>query len=512
MGRWRWKLARWAGILLALNLLWRVVLYAIGAPIWGDEAFLAYNFMQRDLGEMWQALDYRQIAPPLWLSAEWIVSRLLGYSVYALRLLPFLFGLAPPLLLYQLARRLLSRHAAILALAVFAASYYPVRHSAEIKPYASDLFFALLLLLQTCRTRDNPDDGRSWILLSLLAAIAVWFSYPAAFVAGGCLLVLGLEALRERRNLVPLLTSGLILGLSFTAMYAAVGSVQEGATEFLKEWGHWGYTMMPLDRPADLPAWLWRVHTGRLFAYPNGGPHGGSTATFLLFLLGCFVLWRSRRRDTLGLLLAPFLLTLVAAAMHRYPYGGSARVAQHLVPSICLVVGAGLDWLARLLPTRYRARRAIGIFIVVAWVATIGSIVRNVIQPFKTIGDAEAKRVVELLAGETAAQDRWIVFGTLVPRPGRFCLTEGVSGESARFVYHVMRNGPAAMEWGIDPGSVEPGPQRTWLLLHTFDETFRREEWERYRAAMEARLGIAEVRRFELDEHETIVACVFPAR
>src|SRR5207253_5574686 len=73
--------------------------------------------------------------------------------------------------------------------------------------------------------------------------------------------------------------------------------------------------------------------------------------TFLLCALAVYCLARMRRWDLLALLLVPFGLTLAAAALHRYPYGGSARVAQHLVPAICLLAGSGaaecLDLAAR---------------------------------------------------------------------------------------------------------------------------------------------------------------------
>ena len=53
-------------------------------------------------------------------------------------------------------------------------------------------------------------------------------------------------------------------------------------------------------------------------------------------------LWGTGRRSLLLMLTAPFVLTLIAAALRLYPYGGSARVAQHLAPPICLLAGMGI--------------------------------------------------------------------------------------------------------------------------------------------------------------------------
>src|SRR5439155_9489699 len=105
--------------------------------------------------------------------------------------------------------------------------------------------------------------------------------------------------------------------------------------------GYWQGSFPPAQ-PAALLTWLGQVHTGNLFAYPFGGHHGGSSVTCLLCLLGIGQLGRARRWELLASALCPFALTLFAAALHRYPYGGSARVAQHLAPAICLLAGSGL--------------------------------------------------------------------------------------------------------------------------------------------------------------------------
>jgi hypothetical protein len=54
-------------------------------------------------------------------------------------LFPALCGLASVILFRHLAVRLLRGIPLVLAVGIFATAFYPVRHSAEIKPYASDL-------------------------------------------------------------------------------------------------------------------------------------------------------------------------------------------------------------------------------------------------------------------------------------------------------------------------------------------------------------------------------------
>jgi hypothetical protein len=96
-------------------------------------------------------------------------------------------------------------------------------------------------------------------------------------------------------------------------------------------------------------------------------------------------------RGLLLLFLLPFALTLIAAAMHRYPYGGSARIAQHLGPAICLWAGLGAAWLIERL--RDEKRRHLAVVMVFGLLAAVGivGIVHDFLRPSKTPGDARAR-------------------------------------------------------------------------------------------------------------------------
>src|SRR5262245_27189531 len=136
----------WLLLLLALGMASRLVRYLLQFPIWGDEAFVCLNLMDRDYVGLTRTLRFDQVAPLLFLWGEAVVYRLLGGSELALRLLPLLAGVGSLLLFGRLAFAALRPSAALLAIGILAVSYYPVRHSCEVKPYAFDLFLSLLLL------------------------------------------------------------------------------------------------------------------------------------------------------------------------------------------------------------------------------------------------------------------------------------------------------------------------------------------------------------------------------
>jgi len=93
-----WK---WAVGLLAVGLAWRLLRYALQFPIWGDEAFICVNLLDRDYLGLLDPLDYKQVAPILFLWSELTAFRLIGGSELAIRLLPFLAGVGSLFLFWR---------------------------------------------------------------------------------------------------------------------------------------------------------------------------------------------------------------------------------------------------------------------------------------------------------------------------------------------------------------------------------------------------------------------------
>ena len=193
------QIVRLAVILIALNILWRSVRYFLNFPLFGDEAFVANNFMLRDFWGLTEGLEHYQIVPLGYLWGTWLVSEIAGHSELALRLLSYMAGLASVLLFAQLAFKLLPVKTALLSLAIFCASYYPVRHAAEVKPYSVDLLISLVLILTALNFVTRP-SGRSFCGWAAACAVAAWASYPSIFVSAGSCGVIALYALRGQRS------------------------------------------------------------------------------------------------------------------------------------------------------------------------------------------------------------------------------------------------------------------------------------------------------------------------
>jgi 4-amino-4-deoxy-L-arabinose transferase-like glycosyltransferase len=396
--------------LLALGVAWRLLRYFLQFPIWGDEAFVCLNFLDHDYVGLTRPLRYVQVAPMLFLWSELAAYRLFGGSELALRLLPALAGLGSLLLFWRLTRLTLPPLAGAIAIGFLAVAYYPVRHSCEVKPYAFDLFFSLALLVAAVSWLRRPKRMRWLLLLIACVPLALGLSYPAVFVAGaaGLALLPVVWRLREGATWALYVTYNGVILASFLGVYLLAGTSQYDSTGGTQNfyWTEW----FPPAQPLAFLKWLVLAHSGNMMAYPAGGKDGASAVTFLLCATAIYHFVRARRLELLILLLGPFALTFVAAALHRYPYGGSARVAQHLAPAICFLAGTGAAvWLAALARRMGDIRRpGLGVCAVLALVGFVG-IVRDWKKPYKTDGDETVRQIVAEVAKQAGSKDQIVV-------------------------------------------------------------------------------------------------------
>lgn len=475
--------------LLALNLLWRTVRWALDFPIWGDEAFVAVNLDARDLAGLFRPLEYGQIAPLGWLWMEDLLRSAFGPSTLALRAPAWIAGCASAVLMHRLCFRLAPGAGGLLGFAIFAASYYPTRHGAELKPYAFDLLFGLLILFAALRLAEGERARRDWTAFAAVLAAGVFLSYPSLFVGAAALSVLGLVLLRERagaRAWAPLLAIGAGWGALSLWMLVAFAAPHAAAASWLTEMAMWTPAFPPLARPWEWPWWLLQAHAGYMSAYPSGGREFGSSATLALILIGLFA-WRPPRRALLlGLLLAPLAFNFAAALFEKYPYGGSVRVSIFLAPAFCLLAGCGF---AALLARLRAARRGPALACLALAALPVGGIAGDVARPYKLESDRACERFTAELAGALLPGDALAGVTNAAARgaPDWFAL----GGSGARLRWMLARDLPADRE--IAWNSASAGGGRLWLFLYVDDNDTRNPAplglWSELVAAETARRG-----------------------
>lgn len=385
------RVRAWAGAFVALGVALRLVRYALGYPLWGDEAFLASNLLDRDFAGLMRPLDYTQVCPLLFLWAEKAMSLALGFSVWSLRLIPTAASIAGLFLTWHVASRLLKGPAVILSVAILAVAFYPIRHGGEIKPYSVDFLAALGLIALAVEWLRTPE--RAGPLWGLVAAgpLAVGFSNPSIFVAAAVGLVLMAPVVRSGRPsaIVALMAYGALTVGAFGVLHHVVNGPQSDSVMATMR-DYWS-SAFPPQAPLPLVTWLLRVHTSHMFSYPAGGEGGASTLTTGLVVAGIVAMVRRGSRVVLSLYLVPFALGLAAAFLGRYPYGGSARTMQYVAPAILLLAGLGAAALLSRVPSVAWNRRAHALSIAVFAMIGLGLLAWDVTHPYKSVYDRTSR-------------------------------------------------------------------------------------------------------------------------
>ena len=358
--------------LIALGIVVRVARYASDRSLWLDESYLALNLMNRSYSGLLGTLDFGQGGPAGFLLLEKLAVDVLGDSEHALRLVPFLAGVASLFLFYAIARRLLTPVAVPFALLLFAVGYPFVTYAGTVKQYAVDVAVALALVYLFLRLVDRPHLGvRSVAILALAGAAAVWLSHPAAFVlagvGAGAVVVMLLRG--DRRGLVA-------LGIAFAAWLASFGAM------FM-------LTLREYAGLAEATTWYTSSH---------GSPHRNVYFIFndsnlrllhyaadglapVLALLGAVSLWAiPRQRPWLVAGGAMLAATLAAGYLGKYPAG--QRFILFLVPLGILCLAEGAVRVFRALPRDLAAVFALVVGAVIL-APPVKEAVRDLVRPPK---------------------------------------------------------------------------------------------------------------------------------
>src|SRR5262245_34679476 len=266
-------------LLCALGAALRLWQYGAGASLWADEANLALNIVERPLYRLLGPLDYRQVAPPLWLVLEKAAVTLFGDGEYALRLVPLVGSLAALPLCWHVARRILPPGLGPpLALGLVATGLPFIFYGAQVKPYATDAAVALLLLALALDVRPGRPSRGSLLRLGVVGAIAPWLSYPAMLVDAGLLAALILAALLEddrRRRLRSLAPLALAWAASIAGVIAwARGTVTPDDLLYMRQFWAEDFAPLPPRELRDLGwpvARLSTIYAGGGLRYPAPG-------------------------------------------------------------------------------------------------------------------------------------------------------------------------------------------------------------------------------------------------
>jgi hypothetical protein len=342
-------------LLVSLGLFMRFTGVVFGEPMgfWNDEANWAIRVVEQPLKD----LLIRPIG--FMLLTRWSVA-LLGKWEFAFRLIPWLAGIATPLIAVLLARRFLSRPAArLLFIGILCLSCTAIDFSKEFKPYGVSLMLHLLLPLLALRWAQTR-RMRDLVLVGMTAPLAVFFAQDIIFLYPGLFLVLAIETYRSRnfRQLgaaigFAALTAGTVLG-----MYVLIWSrLPKNESEY---WGgKYGVFYRPKDPSDSALAWYADKYAGaaelpgdrrRLFQPTLVSPEMlgplqrlDELAWLALHIAGLALMAIQRRYREALLFLTPTLVSAVFNRLGYWPFG-VFRTNVFLLAGMSAIASLGLDF------------------------------------------------------------------------------------------------------------------------------------------------------------------------
>lgn len=324
--------------LILLGWVLRLRQYLTGRSLWLDEAMLALNIVNRDIGGMFKPLDYDQGAPVGFLLIEKISNILFGRNEYALRLFPLLAGLASLWLFYLLLKQVTRGPGLYTALALFAFNPRLIYYTSEVKQYIVDVLITISLLLLASRLFAATPQKRDFAMLALAGVIGLSLSHPALFVLAG--IGLGLVILYIQRRDFASLKLAVMVGIVWLAILAflyllILKDLQQNI--FMKEYWQNGFLPLPPWGHAGWFATNIQENIGVQFGIPYAVYFVAG-----LMLIGWAFLWKSNFPYALIIALI-WIMTLTASALQLYPV--LERMILFLVPVGLLLLAKAVDLL-----------------------------------------------------------------------------------------------------------------------------------------------------------------------
>jgi hypothetical protein len=349
----RFRIAVLAAIAVGVTL--RVWQYLGRDSFFLDEIAVLRNVVERPWPSLLaQPLAYDQVAPPGFLLTEKLIVSAGGVTEYTARIFPLLCSIAAVAVFARLARRLLSKPAALAALIMFATTAPLIVFAAQVKQFSTDVLATCTLLLWAtrCMTERSP---RAYCAFGISAVLLPLFSQVTVFVLCGVGVVLLLEeAHRFFRGEGE--TSRILLAVLSIAAVSACSAflfAQHRLTAGTMLYQHqfWADAFPP----HDFAAWLhrpWPYPQARgLFEAQASAPAYPAPGAFLFMALsGLLLLGTGQPKGRL--VAAPVLVTLAAAGAGLYPFAW--RPILFLFPCLFLAIARAGEALGGMLGRVWR--------------------------------------------------------------------------------------------------------------------------------------------------------------
>lgn len=328
-------------IVLGIGLVLQIMVYWQNRSLRLDEANIAINISKRSYAELFETLNYGQVAPPLYLCWVKSCTQLFGMQELALRLPSLIGGILALVLFFALLKELKIKLPLVLYfLFLFIFSEELIRYSSELKQYILDVTWIELFLLWALKTKLGISNWRQGLIWALGGVVGIWFSMPIVFILAPIGLIFLWEAWKSSRmDLLRVTAVGLSWMASFL-LYFFLLLYQDSKDALLQNYHqHYYFNFFTMEAAA------WRQNLAlieQLFQLVYDQTVI-SILWGLLSFIGAIVLLIRNNKKLALLLLMPIVACFLASNLELYSLVN--RLVLFLIPLFILTSAMALNYL-----------------------------------------------------------------------------------------------------------------------------------------------------------------------
>jgi hypothetical protein len=337
-----------ATILIGIALVFLQFFY--NRSLWGDEATLAINFVERDFLGLLEPLSYKQTAPFLFLFTEEFFSLIIPNSELGLRIFPLICYLGSIYFFLKIIKEIYKSEALVLiAISLFVFNYFLIYYSNEVKQYMVDVLFSTYFL--HIMVRKDQKIHNNLLKLFISGTLAILYSNIAVVLlatVGARMLLNFSEWKNNLKGVFICIASLLIVFIGYYFLFISKIQSQEFLIDY---WTNKEPAFMPLN-PLSANFWDF-MYAKYIMLFKYLFKFGNIAAVFLqLFMVaGLIQLFRKKESSLLLIIFLPVFIHLILSGLKLYPF--HIRFCLYLIPGFILLIVKGLELLIEPIKNRF---------------------------------------------------------------------------------------------------------------------------------------------------------------
>lgn len=317
-------------LIFGLGIVLRLIIFGLNTCYIHDDAALAINVISKTYRELFQGLDFCQVAPPFFLVFSKFLYNFMPKNYEAidigLRIIPFVSSIISIPFFYVLSILFFNDKKKIyIANLLFTLNPLLVMLSGRFKQYSIEIFIGILLYIVIYNYLTTSKWKKNWNILIFLAP---WLSLSSLIILFSGLIIVYLKNKCLKKDFyLPLVLSVIVFSIIFIP-----SNYEHNFASMNNFWSNYGF--MSIIHPQRF-----LIRLGELF-FHDYKMIESILGVLILYKLSEY-LWKNKFNDKALLIIIPIFMTIILSCLHLYPF--IDRLIAFLVPLFIIIMANYCD-------------------------------------------------------------------------------------------------------------------------------------------------------------------------